>query len=192
MNCLEIQEHLLDYIDNELSGSYQQAVTEHLQSCLACREEAESYRKTAVLLQLRAVPEPAEAYWDATWEKIRAGFKARVLTLHDNKLASPSRWLWLKRFDWRHAAAVAAVFLLLAIAGLLAWRSQQPHELVTSAAPRTIYLPDTPRDESRRDEDFPEEIGRQMELISTTRVAFGSIDPISKSAMLVRMEASNR
>ncbi len=193
MNCLEIQEHLLDYIDNELSGSYQQAVTEHLQSCLACREEAESYRKTAVLLQLRAVPEPTEAYWDTTWEKIRIGFKARVLTMHDNKLASPSRWLWLKRFDWRQAAAVAAVFLLLAIAGLLAWRSQPRQEFVTTnAAPRTIQLPEALRDESRRDEDFPEDIGRQMELISTTRVAFGSIDPISKSAMLMRMEANNR
>jgi hypothetical protein len=126
------------------------------------------------------------------WEKIRVGFKARVLTLHDNKLASPSRWLWLKRFDWRHAAAVAAVFLLLAIAGVLTWRSQQPHELVTSAAPRPMQLPEAQRDESRRDEDFPEEITRQMELISTTRVAFGSIDPISKSAMLVQMEANNR
>lgn len=192
MNCLEIQEHLLDYIDNELSGSFQQAVTEHLQSCLACREEAESYRKTAVLLQLRAVPEPAEAYWDTAWEKIRAGFKARVLTLHDKKFASPPRWLWLKRFDWRHAAAVAAVFLLFAIAGLLAWRSEQPDELVTSATPRTIQLPEAQRDEGRRDEDLPEDIGRQMELISTTRVAFGSIDPISKSAMLMRMEANNR
>jgi anti-sigma factor RsiW len=192
MNCLEIQEHLLDYIDNELSGSYQQAVMEHLQSCLACREEAESYRKTAVLLQLRAVPEPPETYWDATWEKIRAGFKARVLTMHDKKLAAPSRWLWLKRFDLRHAAAVAAVFLLSAIAGLLAWHSQQPHKLVTSAAPNTMQSPQAQRFENRRDEDFPDDIGRQMELISTTRVAFGSIDPISKSAMLVRMEANNR
>jgi anti-sigma factor RsiW len=188
MNCLEIQEHLLDYVDNELSGSFQQVVTEHLQSCLACREEAESYRKTAVLLQLRAVPEPPEAYWDTTWEKIRVGFKARVLTLHDNQLSSPSRWLWLKRFDWRHVAAVAAVFLLLAVAGLLTWRSQKPREPVTSAAPRLIQLPDA----QRQDDDFPEEIGRQMEMFSTTRVAFGSIDPISKSAMLVQMEANNR
>jgi hypothetical protein len=98
----------------------------------------------------------------------------------------------LKRFDLRHAAAVAAVFLLLAIAGLLVWRSQQPQELVTSTAPRTMQLPEAQSDESRPDEDFPEDIGRQMELISTTRVAFGSIDPISKSAMLMRMEANNR
>lgn len=191
MNCLEIQEHLLDYVDNELSGSYQQAVTEHLQSCLACREEVESYRKTAVLLQLRAVPEPAEAYWDATWEKIHAGFKARVLPLHNNNFVSPSRWLWLKRFDWRQVAAVAAVFLLLVTVGWWSWRSQQPREL-TNLTPSVMQLPEVQRFASGGDDDFPEDIGRQMELISATRVAFGSIDPISKSAMLVRMEANNR
>jgi anti-sigma factor RsiW len=191
MNCLEIQEHLLDYVDNELTGSYQQAVTEHLQSCLACRKEAESYRKTAVLLQLRAVPEPPETYWSETWEKVRVGFKARVLTLHDGKLASPSRWLWLRRFDWRQAAAVAAMFLLLITAGWWSWRSSQPRELA-NVAPRVIQLPEAQRLASWRDEDFPEDIGRQMELITVTRVGFGSIDPISKSAMLVRMEANNR
>jgi hypothetical protein len=191
MNCLEIQEHLLDYIDNELAASYQQAVTEHLQSCLACREEAESYRKTVVMLQLRAVPEPPEAYWDAAWEKIRLGFKARVLPLHDNRLTSPSRWLWLKRFTWRQVAAVAAMFLLVATAGWWSWRSQQPREL-TNVTPRSTQSPETQRLASSRDEDFPEDIGRQMELITATRVAFGSIDPISKSAMLVRMEANNR
>jgi hypothetical protein len=114
-----------------------------------------------------------------------------VLPFHDNKLVSPSRWLWLKRFNWRQVAAAAAMFLLLAMAGWWAWRSPQPREL-TNAAPRATQLPEGQRLANWRDEDFPEDIGRQMELITATRVAFGSIDPISKSAMLVRMEANNR
>jgi hypothetical protein len=55
-----------------------------------------------------------------------------------------------------------------------------------------MQSPEAQRFDNRRDEDFPDDIRRQMELISTTRVAFGSIDPISKSAMLVQMEAKNR
>jgi hypothetical protein len=35
-------------------------------------------------------------------------------------------------------------------------------------------------------------MSRQIELITASRVAFGSIDPISKSATLVRLEANNK
>ncbi len=191
MNCLEIQEYLLDYLDNELSGSYQQAVAEHLQSCLACREEVESYRKTAVLLQLRGVPEPAPAYWDETWDKIRDGFKARVVPLHGKTLALPARWLWLKRFDGRKVAAVAAVFLLLAFS---AWWSWQAATRQFAERPRpSFYLRDTAvRPAFASEQDMPEDVRRQIELITASRVAFGSIDPISKSVMLTRIETNDR
>jgi anti-sigma factor RsiW len=190
MNCLEIEEHLLDYVDNELAGSMQQVVAEHLQTCLSCRKEVESYRKTAVLLQLRAVPEPPEAYWNAAWEKIRAGFKARVLPMNERTLSLPSRWLWLQRVNWRPLVGVAAMFLLIIAAVLWSWQSR-PRDF-TARAQNKIYLRPVQHPAAGREDYFSDDMSRQIELITVSRVAFGSIDPISKSVTLVRMEANNK
>jgi len=190
MNCLEIEEHLLDYVDNELTGSMQQVVAEHLQACLSCRKEAENYRKTAMLLQLRAVPEPPPVYWDETWEKICAGFKARVLPMSEKTLRLPSRWLWLQRMNWRPLVGVAAMFLIIITAALWSWQSRSREMAANNA--RAIYLNEAPRPAVWQEDNIPDDMSRQIELITASRVAFGSIDPISKSVTLVRLEANNK
>jgi len=190
MNCFEIEEHLLDYVDNELAGSMQQVVAEHLQVCLSCRKEAENYRKTTMLLQLRAVPEPPPAYWDTAWEKIRAGFKARVLPIAGKSLHSPSRWLWQQRVNWRPLVGVAAMFLLILTAVVWSWQTRS-RELAAPATQR-IYLNQASNPALWRDDNFPDDMSRQIELITASRAAFGSIDPISKSVTLVRLEANNK
>ncbi|MDZ7359489.1 MAG: zf-HC2 domain-containing protein [candidate division KSB1 bacterium] len=191
MNCFEIEEYLLDYLDNELAGSMQQVVAEHLQMCLSCRKEVENYRKTTMLLQLRAVPEPAPAYWDATWEKIRAGFKARVLPMAGKPLPSPSRWLWLQRVNWRPLVGAAAMFLLILTAAIWSWQKRS-RELSAQQAMARIYLNQASNPALWRDDNFPDDMSRQIELITASRAAFGSIDPISKSVTLVRLEANNK
>jgi anti-sigma factor RsiW len=190
MNCFEIEEHLLDYVDNELSGSMQQVVAEHLQTCLSCRKEAENYRKTAMLLQLRAVPEPPAAYWNESWEKIRAAFKARVLPMPDKQLSSPSRWLWLQRVNWRPLAGVAAMFLIIISAVVWSWQSRSRE--LAAKAPKRIYVNSTSSPAVWRDDDLPDDMSRQIELLTASRAAFGSIDPISKSVTLVRLEADRK
>ena len=190
MSCLEIEEHLLDYVDNELSGSMQQVVTEHLQMCLSCRKEVENYRKTAMLLQLRAVPEPPEKYWDASWEKIRAGFQARVLPMPEVPLHLPSRWLWLQRVNWRPLLAVAAMFLLIIAAVVWSWQSRA-WQLAAGESKR-IYLTPAAQSAVWRDDNLQDDMNRQMDIVYAGRAAFSSIDPISKSVMLVRLETNNR
>jgi anti-sigma factor RsiW len=190
MNCFEIEEHLLDYVDNELSGSMQQVVAEHLQMCLVCRKEVENYRKTAMLLQLRAVPEPPEKYWNESWEKIRAGFKARVLPMPETPLPSPSRGLWLQRINWRPLVGVAAMFLLIIAAVVWSWQSGSRQ--LAANAPKRIYLIPAPQPAGWRDDNLQDDMSRQMDIIYAGRAAFGSIDPISKSVMLVRLETNNR
>lgn len=191
MNCFEIEEHLLDYVDNELASSMQQVVAEHLQTCLSCRKEVESYRKTAMLLQLRAVPEPPEKYWDASWEKIHAGFKARVLPMAEKQLRVPPRWLSLQHVNWRPLVGVAAMFCLI-VASALLWSWQSRSREIAASAPQQIYVSATPVVTVGRDDDFSDDMYRQMELIDAGRAAFGSIDPISKSVMLVRLEADRK
>lgn len=190
MTCFEIQEHLLDYIDNELPASLQQVVEEHVHACLACREEVESYRKTAVLLQLRAVPEPPPTYWDERWERIRSGFKARVLPMYGQRLVSPSRWLWLKRFALGRVAAVAAIVLV--VVTVLWWNRQARQRELTEAARRSTYVSESARNVLLLDDNLPEDVRRQIELIAVSRAAFGSIDPISKGVILARMEVDGR
>ena len=58
MLCEHAHDYLLDHIDNELPAVLQQELDEHLRGCADCREELEALRKTSLLLQLRAVPEP--------------------------------------------------------------------------------------------------------------------------------------
>jgi len=188
MNCFEIEEHLLDYVDNELNGSMQQVVVEHLQTCLSCRKEVENYRKTAMLLQLRAVPEPPEAYWNETWEKIRDGFTARVLPMSEKTIDSPSRWLWLQRVNWRPMIAVAAMFLIIIVGVWWSWESRS-RDMAANAPPRIYLHEEAPRPAVWHEENLPDDMSRQIELITASRGAFGSIDPISKSVTLVRLEA---
>lgn len=187
MNCFEIEEHLLDYVDNELSSSMQQVVAEHLQTCLACRKEIENYRKTAMLLQLRAVPEPPENYWDESWEKIRAGFQARVLSMSETTLRVPARWQWLQQFNWRPLVGVAAMFLLIIAAVVWSWQADSRQMVVQQ--PKRIYL--EPQVVGY-DDNLQDEMSRQINNIDAGRAAFGSLDPISKSVMLVRLETNNR
>jgi len=191
MNCFEIEEHLLDYVDNELSGSMQQVMAEHLQTCHACRKEVENYRKTAMLLQLRAVPEPPEKYWEQSWEKIRAGFQARVLPMSSpTTLHSPSRWLWLQRLNWRPLVGMAAMFLLIIAAVVWSWQSRS-RQLAADASQR-IYLTPISQPAVWRDDNLQDDMNRQMDIVYAGRAAFSSIDPISKSVMLVRLETNNR
>lgn len=187
MNCFEIEEHLLDYVDNELSGSMQQVVAEHLQTCLACRKEIENYRKTAMLLQLRAVPEPPENYWDESWEKIRAGFQARVLPMSETTLQIPARWQWLQHFNWRPLVGVAAMFLLIIAAVVWSWQANSRQ--MAAQPPKRIYLEPQV---AGYDDNLHDDMNRQMDIFYAGRAAFGSIDPISKSVMLVRLETNNR
>jgi len=191
MNCLELEQYLLDYVDNELPGSLQQVVEEHLQTCLGCRKEVESYRKTAMLLQLRAVPEPPEKYWDESWEKIQDGFKARVVPLHENHIPT-SRWMWLQQFDWRQVASIAAVVALIVVGGFWSWQSRESQLTQTPPSPFPTQQVSNPMPVFPYD-DLPQDVIEQMELLNASgRGAFGSFDPVSKSVVFARVASAGR
>jgi anti-sigma factor RsiW len=59
MKCNEIVRLLPPYLDGELAGRTQVAVTDHLASCAACREELGALRVDLALLRSGTVPEPA-------------------------------------------------------------------------------------------------------------------------------------
>ncbi|MGI6145056.1 MAG: DUF4349 domain-containing protein [Clostridia bacterium] len=60
MNCREVQENLSLYLDQEMSEAEMSTVKNHLDNCLACREELASLRETVSLLSsLEEVIPPA-------------------------------------------------------------------------------------------------------------------------------------
>lgn len=183
MNCEQVREYMLDHLDNELPATLQQELSEHLRACAACREELEEYRKTALLLQLRAVPEPPEEYWEQSWTRIRTRTVARVLPLQPGKIFRKPAWQASNPLGWPARLAVAAV-LLMGIVGLFmslaspggnfAEQDDAPHTVRTA---QQILNPD----------DMPLEIQRQIELITFTTAAAGALDPISKGAPKIKL-----
>lgn len=196
MLCTEIKEHLLDYLDSELPATLQQEVEQHLRGCLDCRSELESYRTTALLLQLRAVPEPPAEYWEQTWDRIHARAQARVLPLRAEADQPAPVWQRLVQVTWRPLLIAAASLLIVAL-GLTALqqfnRDHQPPELWSEqhlAPVREFKI--QPVSHAVYDEDMPAELRRQIELMSISRGTMGSVDPISKSAMMVTLEGTRR
>ncbi len=196
MLCTEIKEHLLDYLDNELPATLHQEVEQHLRACLDCRGELESFRTTALLLQLRAVPEPPSEYWEQTWDRIRARTLARVLPLRAEADQPAPVWQRLVQVTWRPLLVAAATLLIVAL-GLTAWqqfnRDPQPPALWSKqhlTPSRQFKI--QPVNHAVYDEDMPAELRRQIELMSISRGTMGSVDPISKSAMMVTLEGTRR
>ena len=185
MNCQEVRELLLDSMDGELPASIQQEVAQHLRSCSACREELESYRKTSLLLQLRAVPEPAPDYWDRTWEKIRSRSRARVLPLSKASVFDRALALPAIRPGWRKMMAVAALVVFIVASALFLTKSGESQRVTRNLRLETEYRA---QPVSYPAKELPIDLRRQIEMITLSRVAAGSIDPISKSMLLARME----
>jgi excisionase family DNA binding protein len=63
MNCSEILEHLVAYLDGELPSDRSSEVEAHLGSCGACRGEAEEMRSLSALARSQAPLEPSPT-WD--------------------------------------------------------------------------------------------------------------------------------
>lgn len=183
MNCEQVREYMLDHLDNELPATLQEELSDHLRACAACREELEEYRKTALLLQLRAVPEPPEEYWEQSWSRIRARTVARVLPLQPGKIFSKNAWQASNPLGWPARLAVAAVLFLGIVALFMSLASPVAELADRDAAQPTVRA----AQQTLNPEDMPLEIQRQIELITFTTAAAGAIDPISKGAPKIKL-----
>lgn len=72
MNCVALQEALVDLVDGRLDGAAQRTVERHLEGCANCRalvEDLRSIRAAALMLDRR---EPKAE----TWQKLQAAIAA--------------------------------------------------------------------------------------------------------------------
>ena len=73
MNCHDIQEMTVPYLELDLSPSAVRQVTDHLEDCETCRVDMEAVRQVLVRVKGRTVPDPGEAFWQAFPEQVRHG-----------------------------------------------------------------------------------------------------------------------
>lgn len=196
MLCTEVKDYLLDSLDNELPLTLQQEVEQHLRACLECRAELESYRTTAMLLQLRAVPEPPAEYWEQTWEKIRVRSQARVLPMPTTAMLHSPAWSRILRSPWRPLLVAASLIVLALVSIFVSARynqSRQPEVWSERQLPPVRQFQVHPVNYPLSDDEhMPNEWRRQRELINISRGITGSMDPISKSALMVTLEGNQR
>ncbi|MBN1125314.1 MAG: zf-HC2 domain-containing protein, partial [Sedimentisphaerales bacterium] len=67
MTCNDYKDLLMGYLDGELSEGQKQELEKHLQTCSACREELESFRKLIAITDEVTLLEPEDKLWELYW-----------------------------------------------------------------------------------------------------------------------------
>jgi anti-sigma factor RsiW len=71
MNCVDLKSQLIDYLDGRLSPSMTADVESHLETCPACRREAELHRRTWELAGRIDAIEPGPSFGAAVRSRVR-------------------------------------------------------------------------------------------------------------------------
>ena len=122
MNCDDIQNMTVPYLELDGDPDRLREVTAHLEICLACRSEVEAVRQVMVRLKQRRVPDPGERFW-AEFPKsvlvalLREKMAARAALPQDARSSSTRGRgrAWYSGLSW----ALAASIVILLLAGLL-------------------------------------------------------------------------
>jgi mycothiol system anti-sigma-R factor len=103
MECEEIRQLLDAYLDDELEGTSQPEVQEHLNSCPGCRKEAEAISSFSSLVRT-AMP----------MYKAPAELKARIRASLREESAHSAHWIFRFRRQLLYAAAILVLGFVLA------------------------------------------------------------------------------
>jgi hypothetical protein len=110
VNCSEIQNMTVSYLELDLDPDRVHQVTGHLEICLNCRNEMESVRQTLVRLKGRLVPSPGERFWTEFPDLVRmALLDARTDAQRPIPALSPLSRQWFPHWSWALAASVIVV-----------------------------------------------------------------------------------
>lgn len=106
MRCEQVRQKLDAYAANELTAGVRQQVENHLTMCDACRQAVDRQQELAALL--RGVPAPP----------VPQGFRARVMTAAQDRLAARKRPIPAFATPWRWWTSVPVPMRLAAAAVL--------------------------------------------------------------------------
>lgn len=136
MNCQQLNERLIEFLDGRLESSTKAQVETHLAACAGCRQRAAEFRALSRVLEEWQPTEPSPAFDVALAERIES--------------AAASSWRWWPA--WMRPAYVAVLALLFVAAGIVIWMQQgsapapspvavqAPAPVAPSPAPRTATV----------------------------------------------------
>ncbi|MEN7546825.1 HEAT repeat domain-containing protein [Rapidithrix thailandica] len=103
MECTQAKEHLIDYLEGDLSLEEILAIEQHLKHCAECNEEKEELLTLNEQFKQSASEQPSE--------NLRSGFYQLLEEEKKNRTnASPSKWVMIRPL-WKNMAAVVAILL---------------------------------------------------------------------------------
>ena len=118
MKCKHVQQKMLDYTEHVLDGRMHQQIAHHLQICRECSQELEAIQGTLKILSSSpSFQEPPESFWD----DFTTGVMRKV------RAADPPSSPQFSSPGWQIRLAVACAFVLLLIAGMVAYQAFRPH-----------------------------------------------------------------
>jgi len=155
-NCQEVRELLPEFLSNRADEGEKKVVQEHLERCVACREQSVALRETFDTLGSALAPNPPETYW--------RNFLPRLHDrLSEERRTRPELASWVYRFLVPSAGLLVTILLLGRIgivpepnASFLAQR-----QLVEEMSPREFHQ----LAESAFDPLFPESSSRLEALL---------------------------
>nr|WP_315019528.1 zf-HC2 domain-containing protein [uncultured Aminipila sp.] len=105
MTCLEVQEFLSAYIDNELDEEIKKEIQEHINKCAQCRKDVQELKIViAELSSLEDVPVP-----EAFHKRLHEALVVEGKNIKNSKASTMNK---KKRINWKRIYSMAAVFLV--------------------------------------------------------------------------------
>ncbi len=156
MNCIEIQDLLSPYYDDELLTDARASVAEHVRQCETCSELLAGYQKLSNSISAAPIGRVSDNVWASVIEELD---RARELPEQPKVLATSSTKVerpWLTRATYQRLAIAASMLLVL---GLSVW--PQRHNTSTDAhdghgaefvATMDHYLEILPKNPNRADQ----------------------------------------
>jgi hypothetical protein len=118
MQCNEVKERTVPYLELDLDASRVRDMTVHLEGCAECRIEMEAVRQVLVRVKAHAVPDPGEQFWREFPEGVRSQLaQARGGVAPMKPPVRPRSWRGKLKPVW--PLGLAASVMLLAGAWLL-------------------------------------------------------------------------
>lgn len=113
MQCNEIKERSVPYLELDLEASLVSNITAHLEWCADCRVEMEAVRQVMVRLKTHAVPDPGEQFWRGFPEGVRSRLaQARGGVAPMKSPVRPRSWLGNLNPVWPLALAASAMLFV--------------------------------------------------------------------------------
>lgn len=105
MTCLEVQEFLSAFIDNELDEEIKKEIQEHIEKCAQCRKDVQELKIViAELSSLEDVPVP-----EAFQKRLHEALVVEGTNIRNSKDSTINKRKWI---NWKRISSIAAVFLV--------------------------------------------------------------------------------